>query len=465
MEVLQDAFVSDLVKKQKSFFSGGETLSFQYRIAQLEKLRSAIFAYRSELETALTKDLGKSRTESWYSEIGFVLAGISHAEKHLKRWMAVRRAKSPITVFPAKSYVVRQPLGCVLIIGPYNYPFQLLMEPLTAAIAAGNCAALSPSELTPTVSAVVKRLVESTFENKYIWCSEGGAENNAALLRGRFDSIFFTGSARVGKIVMRAAAENLVPVTLELGGKSPVIVDETAKIKLAAERIAWGKFMNAGQTCVAPDYVFVQQSVYGGFIRELKDAIRRFYGEDAKSSPDYGRIVNERHMHRLGAMLSNDRRSVIYGGAVDEAERYIGPTVLSPPDAENAACMKEEIFGPLLPVFSYKDIREPLAYINAHDKPLALYIFSENKATVREILRKTSSGGVSVNDTISHIINPDLPFGGIGMSGMGRYHGEYGFLTFSHQRSVLERSTRIKQSLCFPPYTQKKYDTIRKFMK
>lgn len=465
MQTLQTAFVNDLIKKQKAFFSAGKTLRYEYRAEQLGKLRAAVLKYQAELESALARDLGKSRTESWYSEIGFVLSGISHAQKHLKHWMAVRRAKSPFTVFSARSYVIRQPLGSVLIIGPYNYPFQLLIEPLTAAIAAGNCAVLSPSELTPNVSAVVKKLIENTFEKEYIWCGEGGAENNTELLRARFDSIFFTGSARVGKIVMRAAAENLVPVTLELGGKSPVIVDETAKIKLAAERIAWGKFLNAGQTCVAPDYVFVQQSVYGDFIRELKDAVRRFYGEDAKDSPDYGRIVNDRHMQRLCAVLSKDGRSVVCGGAADVADRYISPTVLCPASAENAACMQEEIFGPLLPVFSYKDMREPLAYINAHEKPLALYIFSERRATVKDLLKRTASGGVSVNDTVSHIINPDLPFGGVGTSGMGRYHGEYGFLTFSHQRSVLERSTRIKMTLCFPPYTAKKYNTIKKFMK
>lgn len=457
--------VNELIKKQRTYFSSGKTFPYENRILQLGRLKKAILAHQSELEKALSCDLGKNRSESWFSEIGFVLSGISHTEKHLKQWMKPVKTKSPITVFPAKSYVERQPLGSVLIIGPYNYPVQLLLEPLTAAIAAGNCAVLSPSELTPNVSGVIKQMIESTFESDYIWCGEGGAENNAALLRGRFDRIFFTGSARVGQIVMRAAAETLTPVTLELGGKSPVIVDETARLRPACERIVWGKFMNAGQTCVAPDYVFVQQRIYGEFIRELKLAVNRFYGNNIKDNPDYGRIVNARHMQRLRSILTQDARSVVYGGETDLSERYIAPTILCPDSADQAACMQEEIFGPLLPVFSYKELREPIAFINAHEKPLALYIFSERKTVIRDVLKRTSSGGVSVNDTISHIINPALPFGGVGMSGMGRYHGEYGFLTFSHQRSVLERSTRVKMTLCFPPYTAKKYNTIKKFLK
>ena len=465
MELLTDDFVGRLLNKQKEFFASGKTLELQFRLAQLKKLKNAILSNQTELEKALADDLGKSRQESYSSEIGFVLAGISHTEKNLKKWMKPISVKSPMTVFPSKSYIVKQPYGSVLVIGPFNYPFQLLIEPLTAAVSAGNCAVLSPSELTPRTAEVVRRMINETFPEEFIFCAEGGIENNTVLLRSRFDKIFFTGSINVGKIVMRAAAENLVPVTLELGGKSPVIVTDSAKLRIACERIVWGKFMNAGQTCVAPDYVFVHKSIFDEFIKTLEETIVNFYGKDVFRSADYGRIVNARHMKRLSGILEHDAQAVVFGGETDDEARFISPTILCPSDIENAACMKEEIFGPLLPVFTYNDLKEPLEYINSHEKPLALYIFSEDKSETEYILRNTSSGGVSVNDTVSHIINPSLPFGGVGQSGMGNYHGEYGFLNFTHMRSVLKRSTRIQMRLAFPPFSQKKFDAIKKFMK
>ncbi len=465
MELLTDDFVGGLLKEQKNFFATGKTLGLQFRLEQLKKLKNAILSNQEKLEKALYADLGKSRQESYTSEIGFVLAGITHTTKCLKGWMKDKKVKSPMTVFPAKSYIEKQPYGSVLIIGPFNYPFQLLIEPLVAAISAGNCAVLSPSELTPNTAEVIRQMIAKTFGSEYVYCAEGGIESNTVLLRSRFDKIFFTGSINVGKIVMRAAAENLVPVTLELGGKSPVIVGSSAKLRTACERIAWGKFMNAGQTCVAPDYVFVHKSIFDDFIKTLEETIVRFYGKDVQSGADYGRIVNARHMKRLCGILEQDKQSVVFGGETDEKARFISPTILCPADKENAACMQEEIFGPLLPVFVYEDIKEPLSYINSHEKPLALYIFSENKAETDYILKNTSSGGVSINDTVSHIINPCLPFGGVGQSGMGNYHGEYGFLNFSHTRSVLKRSTRIELKLAFPPFTQKKYDSVKKFMK
>lgn len=465
MEILTDDFVRTLLQKQKKFFSEGKTLSLTARRNNLNKLKSAILSHKEALEEALFKDLGKSKQESYTSEIGFVLSEISHTVKHLKKWMKPVAVKSPMTVFSSKSYVCKQPYGSVLIIGPFNYPFQLLIEPLVAAVSAGNCAVISPSELTPNTAEVIRKMISETFDSDFIYCAEGGIENNGVLLRNRFDKIFFTGSINVGKIVMRAAAENLVPVTLELGGKSPVIVGKSAKLQVACERIVWGKFMNAGQTCVAPDYVFVQKSVFDQFIEILKDTIVSFYGKDVRNCPDYGRIVNDRHMKRLSAMLEHDRAYIIFGGETDESVRYIGPTVLCPSDTEGAACMQEEIFGPLLPVFVYDDISEPLSYINAHEKPLALYIFSENKEETDYILQNTSSGGVSINDTVSHIINQNLPFGGVGQSGMGNYHGEYGFLDFTHLRSVLKRSTRFRLRLAFPPFSQKKLDAVKKYMK
>ena len=461
----KNILLSEILTEQKNFFSRGETLSFRFRAAQLCKLKNALFRYESSLAEALAADLGKSRQESYLTEIGFVLSDISYTLRNLKRWMKPVSVRSPLTVFPAKSRIIRQPYGSALIMGPYNYPVQLLFVPLIASIAAGNCAVLSPSELTPCVTAVIRRIISETFERKYIYCDEGGIENNKVLLGCRFDKIFFTGSVNVGKIVMRAAAENLTPVTLELGGKSPVIVDETAKLDIACERIAWGKFMNAGQTCVAPDYVFVQKDRFGAFIETLLGKIRTFYGSEPLNNPDYGRIVNERHMLRLASILDKDRESVVFGGDIDLKARFIGPTVLCPPDIHSAACMQEELFGPILPVFAYDDLQEAVGYINAKEKPLALYIFSENKTALDFILSGTSSGGVSINDTISHILNPGLPFGGVGQSGMGSYHGEAGLLAFSHQRSVLKRSTRIRIKLAYPPFSEKKLKKARKLMK
>ena len=373
--------------------------------------------------------------------------------------------KSPMTVFLSKSYVDKQPYGSVLIVGPFNYPFQLLIEPLVAAISAGNCAVLSPSELTPNTAEVIQNMIGQTFPSEYVFCAEGGIENNTILLRSRFDKIFFTGSTNVGKIVMRAAAEHLVPVTLELGGKSPGIIGESAKLQIACERIVWGKFMNAGQTCVAPDYIFVSKQIFADFIEKLKETIVRFYGEDIRNNPDYGKIVNARHFKRLTGMLEQDKSFIAFGGESDEEARFIGPTVLCPANTEIAACMKEEIFGPLLPVFPYESMEEVLSFINRNDKPLAMYVFSEDKKEISYILKHTSSGGVSVNDTVSHIINPNLPFGGVGYSGMGNYHGEYGFLNFTHLRSVLKRSTRFQLRVAYPPFTQKKLNALKKYMK
>ena len=456
--------VNQLLKKQKKYFATGITLPYRYRAEQLCKLKSAIQRCEEELYEALRTDLGKSKQESYLTEIGFVLSDITHTLRNLKKWMKPVKVRSPLPVFPARSWIQKQPYGSALIMGPYNYPFQLLFEPLIAAVAAGNCAVLSPSEQTPHVSATVRRMIAETFGEEYVYCAEGGVENNQILLRGRFDTIFFTGSVNVGKIVMRAAADNLIPVTLELGGKSPVIVDDTAQTDIACERIAWGKFMNAGQTCVAPDYVFVHRKISELFLQTLQEKIRCFYGDDPKTNADYGRIVNSRHMERLVSLLEAERDSVVYGGGCDVANRYIEPTVLCPGNRDTAS-MREEIFGPILPVFVYDQLSDAMAYINGHEKPLALYIFSENKEAIKKILQGTSSGGVAINDTISQIINPNLPFGGVGHSGIGSYHGEAGFLTFSHQRSVLKRSTLIRIPLAYPPFTEKKLKKARKIIK
>lgn len=462
-ERLNETSARALLDVQKKYFATGATRPLQFRLGQLETLYKALERHTPALEAALKQDLGKSRFESYASEIGMVLAGISHIRRHLARWMKPRTKLAPVQLFPGRSRVELVPYGCVYILGPYNYPVQLLLEPLAEALAAGNCAVVSPSELTPHVAEAVSTMLAEVFPPEYVCCVPAGIENNTLMLHSRFDYIFFTGSPRVGRIVMQAAAENLVPVTLELGGKSPVIVAKDAHLPTACERIVWGKLMNAGQTCVAPDYVLVDRSIQEEFLQGLEGAIRRFYGEDAQQSPDYGRIVNEGHIRRLSRILEEDRAFVRCGGRVDAADRYIEPTILCP-DGMDAACMQEELFGPLLPVFAYDDLTEALETLNKGEKPLALYVFSQNKALVRRVLDSTASGGVSVNDTIGHILDPDLPFGGVGQSGMGAYHGHAGFLTFSHRRSVLHRGL-FPMRAAFPPFSEAGERIVRRLMR
>lgn len=459
-----DQEIMDIIDGQKKFFSQGETLSYQFRVDQLTKLKESILKYQTQLEEALYIDLGKNRFESYTSEIGFILYSISHTIKHLKKWMKPEKKKTPISLMFTKSEVIKQPYGCVYIIGPYNYPFQLLIEPLIGAIAAGNCAILSPSELTPHVCEVIKDIVNNTFSANYICCVEGGIENNTLLLNSPVDYIFFTGSINVGKIVMQAAAKRLTPVTLELGGKSPVIIEKSANLKIASQRIVWGKLMNCGQTCVAPDYVLVPNELKDEFLLHLKETINEFYGEEIIKNKDYGRIVNDRHIQRLKKIIEKDKKYLFMGGTIDEKQRYIEPTILSLDNFE-AASMQEEIFGPILPVIGYSDIGQALAYINSHDKPLALYVFSENQKAIDSIINNTASGGVAINETISHIINPNLPFGGIGSSGIGNYHGEYSFNTFSHQRSCLRKTTKLKLNLIYPPFNVKKLKNVKSILK
>lgn len=459
-----DQEIMDIIDGQKKFFSQGETLSYQFRVDQLTKLKESILKYQTQLEEALYIDLGKNRFESYTSEIGFILYSISHTIKHLKKWMKPEKKKTPISLMFTKSEVIKQPYGCVYIIGPYNYPFQLLIEPLIGAIAAGNCAILSPSELTPHVCEVIKDIVNNTFSANYICCVEGGIENNTLLLNSPVDYIFFTGSINVGKIVMQAAAKRLTPVTLELGGKSPVIIENSANLKIASQRIAWGKLMNCGQTCVAPDYVLVPNELKDEFLLRLKETINEFYGEEIIKNKDYGRIVNDRHIQRLKKIIEKDKKYLFMGGTIDEKQRYIEPTILSLDNFE-AASMQEEIFGPILPVIGYSDIGQALAYINSHDKPLALYVFSEDQKAIDSIINNTASGGVAINETISHIINPNLPFGGIGSSGIGNYHGEYSFNTFSHQRSCLRKTTKLKLNLIYPPFYVKKLKNVKSILK
>lgn len=456
---------SKLTEAQKQFFETGRTRDLAFRICQLQLLADAMRKNETVLEEALKKDLGKSAFESYATEIGFVLADIRYTIQNLQKWSAPKRVRTPLYLFPGKSKIQKEPYGSVLILGPYNYPVQLLAEPLVGAIAAGNCAVLKPSELTPHVSEAMYQIVHSTFKEEYIACVEGGVEVNQELLSQKFDYIFFTGSERVGRIVMKAAAENLTPVTLELGGKSPVIIEKTANIKEAARRIAWGKLMNAGQTCVAPDYVLVDESRKQQFLTEMKTAFSHLYGKEIKKNPHFGRIVNERHMERLQKILEQDAKYLFCGGEADALQRYIEPAILDLGKDQNAASMQEELFGPILPVLSYHKLEDAVRFVNKRAKPLALYLFTKKRSAERFVLERVSSGGVCVNDTISHLINPDLPFGGVGASGMGQYHGKYSFDTFTHEKSVFYKPADWNLPVCYPPFTRGKMNLVKFFLK
>lgn len=455
--------IEQLFNNSKKYFSTHQTKDIKFRKQQLKMLSKSIKHYENDLLDALHTDLGKSNVEAYATEIGILLKSIKLARKELKNWSKTKQVDTPLYLFPTKSYIKKDPYGTVLIIGPFNYPVQLTFEPLIGAIAAGNTAIIKPSELTPNVSSVIRKIIENTFKPEYIAVVEGGIEETNHLIHLPFDYMFFTGSEKVGKIVYQAASENLVPVTLELGGKSPVIIDETANLKVASERIAFGKFTNAGQTCVAPDYILVDKKVKDDFIKSLKQTITEFYGSQIQNSPDFGRIVNNKHFNRLNDLLTQHQNNVVFGGHSDETDLYIEPTIID--DVETSdLIMQEEIFGPLLPIISYEQFDEAFSIIQARSKPLSLYLFSEDENSTHRVLNELSFGGGAINDTLMHLANPNLPFGGVGLSGMGQYHGKYSFDTFSHDKSYTFKSTRLESSLYFPPYKGKlKY--IKAFFK
>jgi aldehyde dehydrogenase (NAD+) len=455
--------VTDILQEHHHFFHSGHTKNVHFRLQQLEKLKEGVIQYEAKITEALRKDLGKHPFETYTSEIGFVLNSITHAMKRLKKWVKPKKVKTPLTLFPSKSMIRYEPYGTVLIIGPFNYPFQLLIEPLIGAIAAGNCAVLKPSEVVPNISAVITEMIETIFDKSYIRSVQGGIETNTSLIHAPFDYIFFTGSVSVGKMVMEAAAKNLVPITLELGGKSPVIVDKSADIKMAANRIIWGKTLNSGQTCVAPDYLMVHEDIKKELIDEMKRTITAFYGANIEKSNDFGRIVNDRHFHRLYTLIEKDKDQIIFGGTANPNTRFIEPTLI---DAHwNSASMEDEIFGPLLPILTYRDLDDAIQSINKRSKPLALYLFTSDKQIEEKVLTEISSGGVSINNTVTHLANPELPFGGVGHSGIGAYHGHYSFTAFSHKKSVLKTSTKINVPMLFPPYNDKNLKLVRRFLK
>lgn len=461
-ETPHSGLVRDWIQQQKGIVGTGSTQSLAFRLEQLHKLKTAIRQHEPEIVEALHRDLRKSEFESYTTEIGYMYDSIGYMMKKLKRWMKPKRVRTPIMHFGSKSVVYSEPYGSALIIGPFNYPFMLVMEPLVGAIAAGNCAVVKPSEFTPHVSSVIAKLIRGHFDEQYIRVVEGGKETTSTLIHAPFDVIFFTGSTQVGKIVMKAAADNLVPVILELGGKSPCIVDKEANLDLAAKRIVWGKFLNTGQTCVAPDYILAHREIKPALIAKIKEHMTAFYGVKPQQSPDFGRIVNDRHWERLTGLLEPSK--VVVGGGSDRGDLYLEPTLMDGVTWDDKV-MEEEIFGPILPVLEYNDLDQVIASVNSRPKPLALYLFTNNKECERRVMKSVSFGGGCVNDTLLHLVTPYLPFGGVGHSGMGSYHGRYSFEAFSHRKSVLIKSTKLNPGFIFPPYTEKKLRMIKKVMK
>lgn len=430
--------------------AGSETVTpVEKRIGLLKKLKKAVTENEKAIMDALRADLNKSGPEAFMTEINVVVHEIDHAIKHVKRWARPKRVKTPLSLQPGLSFIHKDPLGLVLIIAPWNYPFNLLFSPLAGAIAAGNTVLLKPSEVAPRTSALARDLIGRYFDPSVIAVMEGGPEVTTEILTHKFDHIFFTGGETVGKIVMTAAAKHLTPVTLELGGKSPCVVDSTADIKLAAKRIAWGKFTNAGQTCIAPDYLLVQKSVADELVQGIKTAVTDFFGSDPEKSPYYGRIINKRHAERIQSLMTAGK--TVFGGKVDVPSRYIAPTVLTDVTLDDPV-MIDEIFGPVLPVLTFDAIGDAVDLIRKKPKPLALYLFSSDEKSRERILGETSSGGVCINDTLMHISSTELPFGGVGTSGMGGYHGKASFDTFSHSKSVLRRFPVLDPFFRYAPF-------------
>ena len=451
----------ELIKEQRAFFNNRTTGDISFRKQSLTALQKAIRKYEKELSEALRKDLGKAPFESYMTEIGFILSEIRHTLKHLDKWAAAKRCKTPLFLFGSTSHTRPEPYGIVLILSPWNYPVQLLLAPLVGAIAAGNCAILKPSPRTVHTNHILGKLISETFPPQYIAFLETDNRQTDNLLKQHFDYIFYTGGVAFGKRIMMAAAKNLTPVTLELGGKSPCIVDNDAHIQIAARRIVWGKYLNCGQTCVAPDYIFVHREVKDKLITALQAAIERQYGKSPQESPDYPRINSQDHYYNLLLLLKQGH--IVAGGKYDDKDLYIAPTVISGIPPENRI-MSEEIFGPILPLLDFDDIDNVIDYVNNQEKPLALYYFGQNKKKARYVLQNTSSGGACINDVVTHVANTHLPFGGVGSSGTGAYHGKYSFDTCSHARARVQSTARFNIGMKFAPYDGK-LKWLKKIMK
>jgi acyl-CoA reductase-like NAD-dependent aldehyde dehydrogenase len=450
--MLTQSVTAKTVSNQRLFFNKHQTKKLSFRIEQLKLLQQAILDNEAAITKALNADLNKPELESYVTEIGSCLEEIKYALKHIRSWVKPKKVRTPLPYLPASSKVYSEPLGVVLIIGAWNYPLQLIISPLIGAIAAGNCAIIKPSEIAVNTSTLLAEIIPKYFDSSFISVVEGGKEVTQQLLEEKFDHIFFTGSPQVGKIIMSAAAKQLTPVTLELGGKSPCIVDADTHLEYTARRIVWGKFLNAGQTCVAPDYLLVDRKIKKDLLEHLKQIIQEFYGATPETSPDYARIINQHHFQRLCELLKTGE--IVVGGDTNPSDYYIAPTVIDGVSPEEGV-MQEEIFGPILPVIEYTNLSEAIAFVNAKPKPLALYFFSNNKQHQNQVLQETASGGACINDTIVQIAFPGLPFGGVGDSGIGRYHGKTSFETFSHQRSVLHKSFWVDLKLRYAPYKGK----------
>ncbi len=450
-----------ILKEQREYFYSGETKSIDFRIAALKKLATIISENEKLLLDSLYADLKRSEFEGYALDIGPVLTELKSNIKALRRWAKPKRVGTPFFLYFGHSKIQYEPLGVTLIIAPWNYPILLALAPLISAVAAGNCVIVKPSELSPNCSSAIAEIIGKTFSQKHVAVVEGGPEISESLLENQFDYVFYTGSTETGKKVYVAAAKHLTPVTLELGGKSPCIIDKETDLETSARRIVWGKFINAGQTCIAPDYLLVDKSIRNILLDKIMDQIKIFYGDDPVKSPDYGRIINRRHFERLSSLFNQGE--IVLGGKTDANQLYISPSIIDKVE-EHFTIMKDEIFGPILPVLEYENIREAIRIINSKPKPLALYIFSKNKNLVEKVLAETSSGGACVNETIMHIANPNLPFGGVGASGIGNYHGEFGFKTFSHQRSVLYKSFFADIKIRYAPYSEKSLNWIKRLI-
>ncbi|MEY2468903.1 MAG: aldehyde dehydrogenase [Actinomycetota bacterium] len=457
-----DLDFSELVSGLRGAFNARVTRPLDWRHEQLTQMAKMLEENEGEFLAALTADLGKPALEGWTTDISVTVNEIKLLDKKLDKWTADEKVRLPLTAQPGTGRIVREPLGVALVIAPWNYPIQLLLVPMAAAIAAGCAVVGKPSELAPASSAALARLAPKYLDERAIAIVEGGIAENEALLRERWDTIFYTGNGTVGRIIARAAAEHLTPVTLELGGKSPVIVDRDADLKVAANRIAWGKFLNAGQTCVAPDYLLVYDAVVDELTDRITKSITSMYGDDPHQSADYARIVNDRHFNRLTRLIDTDV-VVAHGGRRDETDRYIEPTLLTNV-RDDSPVMREEIFGPALPIIPVSDVDAAIARVNAGDKPLALYAFSRNQDTLNHVVANTSSGGVCLNHVVLHLIAPSLPFGGVGESGTGAYHGKANIDAFSHRKSVMNKPTRLDPPLLYPPFTRAKKWAVRKAM-
>ncbi|MHC4558175.1 MAG: aldehyde dehydrogenase [Planctomycetota bacterium] len=454
--------MNKIVEKQREFFTNGETKSITYRLRMLKTLRKAILAFEQEIFEALHADLKKSKLETYTTEIGQCLSEITFVLRHMKKWMKPQRVGGS-KLFPLSSgWIVSEPLGISLILSPWNYPFRLAVLPLIASLAAGNCVILKPSEISKNTERVIAKMITEHFDDRSVSVVCGGPDTAQRLLEHKFDHIFYTGGETIGKVVMKAAALHVTPVVLELGGKSPCVVDENCSLERAAKRITWGKFLNAGQTCVAPDFLLVHKNAKEKLIKEMKKRIEKFYGQRPCDSANYGRIINESHFDRLSKLLKDG--NVVLGGQINREELYISPSVIEN-IPENTSLMNEEIFGPILPILEFDNVSGAIDLINKNPKPLALYIFSQDKGFQQRIIAETSSGGVCINDTIVHLSVPNLPFGGVGKSGFGRYHGKAGFDTFSNPKSVFRQTMLFDIPKRFPPADELGLKILRHLLK